>query len=150
MMNQQISPEMLPVQNTESAPTYKLYTPWQIFGATFLGGPIAGAWLLGSNYAALGHPENRNKALLWGGIVTIILLVLAIFVLPEQTPRTLIPVLSCTLLMSLAKSQQGSLIEAHLAKGGNKGSIWQVIGIGLLGLVITLAIALALAFLVPI
>ncbi len=143
------SQETLPTQETMSTPTYRLYTPWQVFGATFLGGPIAGAWLLGSNYVSLGQPDNRNKALLWGGIATVILLILAIFILPEQTPRSLIPIISCTLLMSLAKSQQGSLVEAHLAKGGSKGSVWQVIGIGILGLVITLAIALALAFLIP-
>jgi hypothetical protein len=150
-MNEQplASQNTLPTQETVSAPTYKLYTPWQVFGATFLGGPIAGAWLIGSNYAALGYPEDRNKALLWGSVATVILLVLALFILPEQTPRSLIPVASCVGLMFLAKSQQGSLVEAHLAKGGNKGSIWQVIGIGLLGLVITLAIGFALAFLVP-
>jgi hypothetical protein len=151
-MNEQplSSQDTFPTQGTVSAPTYKLYTPWQVFGATFLGGPLAGAWLIGSNDAALGHPENRSKALLWGGIATVILLVLAIFILPEQTPRSLIPIVSCVVLMSLAKSQQGSLVEAHLAKGGNKGSVWQVIGIGLLGLVVTLAIGFALAFLVAV
>jgi hypothetical protein len=148
-MDQQLSPETLSAQNTEPAPLYKLYTLWQVVAATFLGGPIAGTWLLGANYASLGQPENRKKALLYGSIATVILLILVLFILPEGTPNSLIPVVSCVLMMSIAKSQQESLVNAHLARGGAKGSGWYVVGIGLVGLVITVAIGFVLVFLFP-
>lgn len=143
------SQNALPVEERAPIPPYTLYTQGQVFVATFLGGPLGGAWLMGANYAALGQEDKKNKALLYGGLATILLLIFGIFILPENIPSSIIPIISCILMTNIAKSQQGLLIAAHLAKGGKQGSGWHVVRIGLLGLVITLAIGFALAFLVP-
>ena len=60
------------VRATALGGTLKLYSPWQVGLATFLFSPIAGFWLLASNYRSLGKrlASALLKTLLYGGIAT--------------------------------------------------------------------------------
>jgi len=44
----------------------KLFTEKAIAGATLLGGPAAGIWLMSKNYRTVGLKEKANKWLYWG------------------------------------------------------------------------------------
>lgn len=131
----------------EAAP-YKLYSPGQVAGATFFGGPIAGAWLMATNFQNLGAPSARRTALVWGWLGTIALCVL-VFFLPERFPNAAIPI-SCTLgLYQFAKKLQGEAFGNHVAAGGRHYSGWRVVGIGLVCLVAQLAILTLVLLLLP-
>ena len=119
----------------------KMYVPNHVAVAAFIGSPIAGAWLIGSNFEALGRPAARTKALALGFAATVAIFALA-FALPEGTPNSIVPLAYTFALRELARWQQGKDIERVLASGGTKHSGWRVAGIGLLSMVITVSIAL--------
>ena len=117
--------------HTGSAVGLKMYVPNHVAVAAFIGSPIAGAWLLGSNFDALGRPAARTKALLLGFLATLTLFAVS-FALPEGTPNSIVPIAYTFALRELARWQQGKDIERVLGSGGTKHSGWRVVGIALL------------------
>ena len=125
----------------------KVYVPNHVAVAAFIGSPLAGAWLLGENYAAFSRPAERTKALVWGFAATVALFALSL-ALPEGMPNSIIPIAYTFALRELARHLQGKDIDRTLASGGAKHSGWRVAGIGLLSLVLVVAVGagLVLAF----
>jgi len=117
----------------------KVYVPNHVGLAAFLGSPLAGAWILGANYAALGRPAERTKALVVGFIATVALLVLSL-ALPENIPNSILPIAYTFALREYAKRVQGKDVERVLAGGGAKHSGWRAAGIGLLCLAVLVAL----------
>lgn len=60
-----------------------LYSPRQIFWATFLAGPFALMYLMAQNYRALGRPDEAKQTMNWGVPACLVLLVL-VAVLPGK------------------------------------------------------------------
>ncbi|HVR21186.1 MAG TPA: hypothetical protein VMS65_15845, partial [Polyangiaceae bacterium] len=116
----------------------KVYVPNHVGLAAFLGSPLAGAWILGANYAALGRSADRTKALVVGFIATVALFAIAV-VLPEGTPNFL-PIVYTLALREYAKRVQGKDIDRVLATGGAKYSAWRAAGIGLLYLTVLIGL----------
>jgi hypothetical protein len=131
--------------NTESAMAPNvatagaLYSPGQVSLATFLGSPIAGAWLLAANYAVLGERDARRRTLMYGAIGSVVVLALA-FVLPEHFPNFILPAAYTVTLREFANRSQGKAFNAHLQNGGRKQSTWRAAGIGLAWLAAVLSV----------
>src|ERR1700678_2439839 len=78
------------VADFASSGSMSLYSPRQIYTAAFLGGPLAGAWLLSRNFDLLSKGSDCRKAL-FVGVVVIIALFPLLLVLPKNFPHMIIP-----------------------------------------------------------
>lgn len=135
-------------QEAETIATGSLYTPVQVFLATFLGSPLAGGWLIAANYKALGRHDAQLKCLLAGVIATLVSIAAALF-LPDTIPGLLIPAALAAATQQVASKLQGEQIEHHLSTGGKKHSVWRVVGVALLAIVVALVLVLATVFVLP-
>src|SRR5437763_278868 len=100
-----------------SAPPYRLYDRQSVALATFLGTPIAGGVLLASNYRRLGRSQPALLSLLLAVLGTALLVAIGMM-LPSKTPGFPIAIGVVVAMSALAKSLQGSAIEAHTRAGG--------------------------------
>jgi hypothetical protein len=107
-----------------------LYTSRQIFVASFLGSPVAAAWIAAANLRALAQPQKARQVMYWGVAATAVALGIA-FALPARTPGTFLPLAYSIAFRVFAGHQFGKDVRDHLNAGGAKGSWWRVIGIGL-------------------
>jgi len=73
-----------------SSDSIRLYSPRQIYTASFLGGPFAGAWLLSRNFRLLSRSSDSDRTLIIGVAVVIGLFPLLV-VLPKNFPQVVIP-----------------------------------------------------------
>lgn len=121
--------------------TTVLYTPNQMLLATFLGAPLAGSVLLAINEQRLGRPKGVLAALAFGFGMTAVVLGLA-FALPDSLPGLPVSLLGMAAIRGVAQMKQADAIAKHLQWGGRKGSGWVAAGIGTLGAVVVLAVAL--------
>jgi hypothetical protein len=67
-----------------------LYSPRQIYTASFLGGPFAGAWLLSRNFRLLSRGSDSDRTLICG-VAAVIGLFPLLLVLPKNIPNVLVP-----------------------------------------------------------
>jgi hypothetical protein len=112
----------------ESLPRYKLYSPHAVWLASFAGGPIGGAVLLGLNYRRLGQPRAAALSVLGGALVTGALVGVGLLV-PSWTLVSL-PLLMCFAMQRIARSKQSFDFINHIEDGGQQGSPWAALGIG--------------------
>jgi hypothetical protein len=133
------------VAPSEPVPTERLYSLNQIAVATFLGTPVAGAWLTARNQETLGRAQESSRT--WTiGIATTLLLLVVSYLLPDRFPNSVLP-LACALgFRALAEARFGPAISAHRNAGGRWFSWWQVVGIGLLCALILVAVVLVIAY----
>lgn len=140
----------LPTENKTAH--LKFYSSKSIWGATFLGGPLAGAYMMSENYNALGETEKGLKSLLLGIGATIILFT-ALFMLPESVvdniPRQLIPFVYTVIIWAIVDKKQGDVLKLHKEAGNKFYSGWRAAGIGLISCVLLLAGIFAYAYLAP-
>ena len=118
----------------ESAATgKKLFSLGQIVLATFLGAPLAGSLLVAHNYRVLQKANASWQSIVYGVASTVIIFIVA-FLLPENFPNSVLPVIYCIAMRQLISSLQGGAIAAHYSIGGAKGSwaIAIVVGVGCL------------------
>src|SRR5690242_3684427 len=94
-----------------SAGQPKLYTWQQVALATFLGAPLAGCLLLGSNAAAKGKPKERLQMIVVGAVATVAVLALAL-ILPKNFPNTIVPVSYTIAIRQYAKGIEGETAPA--------------------------------------
>lgn len=123
-------------------PAHKLYSPGQIFLATFLGAPLAGLYLLSENRKRLGH-ASLARMMLIGGIVLTAVLFAVSFVLPARMGN-IMPMLAAYSVWHFAK-QDSALIDAHQKKGGQMESGWKAAGIGLASMTALLVLLVLIA-----
>ena len=129
--------------------TFKFYSPGQVAGATFLGTPMAGFWLLASNHRSLGERFQANRTLLLG--VTITMIVFAFSVAEHsKVPNTFIPFAYTWLIYQIAKQEQGKSYNEHISLGGRKHSNWRVVGMSLMIVLTALLVASFVAVLIGI
>jgi len=109
-------------------PGTRLYSPAQILGGAFFGGPLAAAWLFWLNYRAFGRDRSARQSL-WIGVGATVALAALGMVLPENFPAIALPVAYSLGIHYYAKQIFARSFEQHLAQSGLKGSWWTVIGI---------------------
>lgn len=128
-------------------PEGKIYKDRAIGVGTFLGGPIAAGYFIAENFKEFG--ESHKAKLTWIiAIALTLLLTVGLYFAPfaDRIPSQLFPLVYSGLIYALVRFYQGGQIDAHLAKGGQLYSWWRVIGISMIGLVLTLAFIFALVF----
>lgn len=117
----------------------KIYSITAIGVATFLGGPLAGYYLLSKNYETLNNKDAADKMLTTGVIVTLSMLL--ILSLLTFIPNYLISIIFIILLTNHANKNQAEGIEKVLASGGSKYSGWNVFGVIIITGLLTIAAA---------
>ena len=133
---------------TTEPPTQTLYSPGQIMLAAFLGSPFAACWFFAHNYRQLGHPKSATQCVVWSGVGTVVLLVIAFF-LPENFPYAAIPIGYTIGLRQAAKQIHGRIVARHLSSGGRLGSWWAVVGNSLVFFVFVVVLAFGVWILLP-
>lgn len=139
------APPTAPVADVVTATTGTLYSPRQIYMASFLGSPIAAAWFIRHNFTTLGNRSALQRTL-WLGLAATIAVVVAALFLPKQFPNALLPVLYSYAIYQYAQFLFKTAYNKHLNTGGRKGSWWIVIGVSLLASLTLVGIAFATAF----
>lgn len=114
----------------------KAYSHGQVMGAAFLGGPLAGSVLIGSNCVLFGSRVSRGQAIFLGILATIALGVISYFV-PEEMDLTYVNVGYAFGLREIARRYHGVEFGNFIASGGVKYSHWRVVGIAALCLMAT-------------
>lgn len=122
-------------------PTEKIYKDNAMWVATFLGGPLAGGYVMAQNFKAFNEPGKAVTTWICTVIATIVIFG-AIFSIPNSAkiPGQLIPIFYTVIMASLMKHFQGASITAHINAGGQTYNWGRVIVVGLLGLLSTFAI----------
>ena len=118
----------------------KLYSSRAIGVASFFGGPLAAAYMIGENFKALDKPnEGRNSFVI--GLVFTIVLFTSIFMLPEnivdKIPRQLIPFIYSGIILGIVEWKQGDILKSHKESGRSFFSAWRAAGVGFISLLIT-------------
>ena len=147
-MDHPIESDGLPRPIGSPALPEKAYSPGQVGGAAFLGGPLGGSILLASNFALFGSQFGRGQTIFLGILASIGVIAIA-FALPENTPDVLLPAVYILAFQQIAKRSHGAQFQAFIESGGARYSHWRVFGIGVLCFAALLAILFAVALVLP-
>ncbi len=126
----------------------KAYSHGQVMAAAFLGGPLAGSVLIGSNCALFGSRVSRGQAIFLGILATITLGVIAYFV-PEDVNFTYINVGYAFALQEIARRYHGIEFGNFITSGGAKYSHWRVVGIAVLCLMASVVVLFLVGAVLP-
>jgi hypothetical protein len=124
------------MENTENC---KLYSAKVIAGATFIGGPLAGGYMIGENFKALGRLSEGRTSLIIGIVSTLIIFV-GLFMVPEnildKMPKHLIPLIYTGIVWGIVEWKQGEVLKSHKEQGNTFYSSWRAAGIGFISLIL--------------
>src|SRR5262245_8653511 len=100
------NPYAPPKANVEDPPTSpstaaRLYSPWQLTVASFLGSPMAAAWFAAANFKALGRRLEAQRTLIWGALGTVVVLGIS-YVLPDSVPNSVLPIAYSAAIQAVA------------------------------------------------
>ncbi|GGH01743.1 hypothetical protein GCM10007415_42340 [Parapedobacter pyrenivorans] len=119
--------------------TERIYRDKELALASFLGGPLAIGYLIAENFKVF---EQRDKVrITWiATLLSTVVIFASPFLVPalEKIPNFIVPLVYTTIAYALVNRFQGERIEAHIDAGGEVHSWKRTIGVGLIGLVITL------------
>ncbi len=132
----------------DATPAAALYSPGQVAVATFLASPLAGCWLIASNFADMEQLDARRNMLVAGVVATLVVLMLALF-LPEDFPNLVLPLAYTLGLRQLAVQMQGEAFDAHKEAGGQRHSHWRVAGVSAVAFIVFIVFTIAAIFLIP-
>jgi hypothetical protein len=136
-------------ENIISAPpAFKLYKDRSIVIGTFIGGPLVAGYLSAVNFKYLGQSEKVKTA--WTiAIITTAIIGGTLFIPGiDKIPNVTIPLIYTWITRYLVQKYQGASIKAHMESGGQLFSPWRAVWIGLVGLIVLMAIILAILMLV--
>ena len=121
----------------------KVYKSNAIRVGTFLGGPLAAGYLIAENYKAFNEDAKAKKAWIYAIAATLLLLT-GVFFIPAQGngPKIIIPLIYSWITFYIVQNLQGKRIDWYIEAGGGTQSWWRVIGVGLIGAVITVILIL--------
>jgi peptidoglycan/LPS O-acetylase OafA/YrhL len=130
-------------------PQPRIYKSNAIRIGTFIGGPLVAGYLIAENYKAF-DDYKKAKTTWIVAILSTVLLLGATFLIPDSVPmpKMVIPIAYSWLVFYLVKNLQGADIDEHIKTGGPVFSWWRIIGVGMLGTVITLALIFAIVLVV--
>lgn len=123
----------------------KLYSKYQIYIATFIGGPLVGGYLMAHNFEVLGENEHAKKAKTYTIIVTLLLIALPSVLerlLNFTFPTTSLSIVPTVLAIYFFRLYQDKKVDAAFARSVAKASFWAVAGRTVLSIIVTLVLAL--------
>jgi threonine/homoserine/homoserine lactone efflux protein len=122
-----------------------MYSARQVYVASFLGSPIAGAWIMSLTFRALNRNDAANTTLMLGVVATVVAAAVA-YLLPEKTPNLLWPLAYSITIYYLAKHQMEADVNSRIENGGRRGSWWIVFGVSALCAFVVILLALGVYF----
>ncbi len=130
----------------ERLPPKPIFKEGAIVGASFLGGPMAGAYMMAHNFRAFDEPNKAKMAMVYAGLITFILVVAAVF-LPDDynTVFRIFPIVCTVIISRIVHSYQGGKIERHIKQRGRTFPWWWAVVIALISVVIVVAAILIIA-----
>lgn len=136
-------PNQLP-QATKAAKMgdIQLYTPRQAGFGTFLGGPLAGIYMLYWNFEAMNEPDLAKSTLVIGGVCCLAMIGVLPF-LPDHFPGSALPVAYTLSIVHMMKHYQLNKEDIENSLGYVCQSSWRAALISLVGLLVLLAVAVA-------
>jgi hypothetical protein len=122
-----------------SVPKGKIFKDKTFWIGTFLGGPLVAGYLLSENFKTLGQPEKVKPTWVITIIITIVIFG-GLLLMPENIniPNQIIPIVYSAIAYAIFKKHQEARSNVHINSGGLIHSWWRVIGIGIIGLLITI------------
>jgi hypothetical protein len=127
-------------------PAYKLYSTRQIGWSSFIGGPLAGTWMIRANFKRLGNVKASHVAAVIGAAAVAVVVVVG-YVLERKFGKggnLSLGVVLGIATQNLAKHYQGRAIAAHENDGGRIESVGKSLGVTVIGLLQTALGAVAL------
>lgn len=114
------------------------YTVPQVLFGVFLGGPLAGVFMMHRNYVAMGE-EDKAAALGFWGLVPVVLYVIAALLLLKDVPGTVIQGAACAVFTAYIHNTQRTAIHEMEAKGlVQRFTHWRMVGSALASVAVTL------------
>jgi hypothetical protein len=125
-------------------PKEKIYSDRAVWFGSFVGGPLVAGYFIAENFKVFGDTQKANKTWFITIIGTIIIFG-GFFLIPENVkiPPVVIPLSYTSLAYYFTLHFQRNAINNHVQTGGVLFSWWRVVGISLLGLVLTVLPVLA-------
>ncbi|WP_281633325.1 hypothetical protein [Flavobacterium luteolum] len=130
----------------EEIPTEKIYSEKAIRIGTFFAGPLVAAYCIAENFKAFNDSEKAKNT--W--IITtlsMIAIIGLIFIIPDNFPSILFPILYSAVASYFLKKFQEQNIQKHIQNGGETFGGWRVTLIGLLSILIFLGIIMSVVLL---
>ncbi len=129
--------------------TRKLFSTKHIGFGTYLGGPLAGAYMIGQNFKKL-NKTKESKYSIYVGILFTIVLFIAIFLIPEniidKIPNVLFPAIYTVISYLIARHFFGNLIEKNDNNKNQFHSWWRAAGVGFISFLILIAVLFAFIY----
>jgi hypothetical protein len=131
----------------DTTPAVKLYKDRAFWVGTFLGGPLVAGYLFSENFKVLGEPEKVKPTWIITIIVTIIIFS-GVFLIPDNIniPNQIIPIAYTAIAFGLFKKYQEEKTLEHINQGGLIHNWGRVIGVGIIGILITMLPIFAIAY----
>lgn len=126
-------------------PTQKIYKQRAISVGAFLGGPLVAGYFIAENFKAFEENEKAKKTWIIAIIVTVLVFGFA-FLIPDDVtiPNQIIPILYTGIAYYMTQHFQGEKIKEHIENGGVYFNWWRTIGVGFIGLFITILAAVSI------
>ena len=128
-------------------PKGKIFKDKAFWVATFLGGPLVAGYLFAKNFKTLGQPEKVKPTWIIA-IITTIVIFGGVFLIYENIniPNQIIPIAYSAIAIGLFKKYQEEKANEHIKFGGLIYGWWKVIGVSIIGGVITIMPIFAIAY----
>jgi hypothetical protein len=117
----------------------RMYSPRQIYVASFVGGPFAGAWFVSRNYRTLSKSTAAFRSIVVG-CIAVIAMVPLILVLPEHFPNLVVPIAYSIAFYYFAKPRFVEDSAMGIAFGRGWRHWVTLIGVSILWLALTFAL----------
>ncbi|MCC2639394.1 MAG: hypothetical protein K0Q68_3113 [Moraxellaceae bacterium] len=139
------NPYASPESNVAITESVSVYSPGQVAGGAFLGGPLGALYFLHANFSALQNAEMKKSTLLFGSLFALAIIVGSFF-LPDNFPST--PINLAVMLVAQQVAERYQLSKKTIAESSQYSfhSNWRVVGFALLALMVTIALAIPLYF----
>jgi hypothetical protein len=123
-----------------TAPTYRIYSPAQVFLVTVLCTPAAGLYLLSTNRRRMRHAGATTTLLL--GAAGTALIAVGANALPDTIARMLSLVVALTIWNYAMRDEP--LFDAHVGKGGKAEPAWKAAVIAVASMIVLATVLAAL------
>ena len=126
--------------------TQKIYKERAIWVGTFLGGPLVAGYLIAENFKVFDQQDKVRTTWIYAIIATVIVFS-GVFLIPDtvKIPNQIIPLIYTLIAYQFVQIYQKTNIRTHINAGGQVYGWWRTIGVGLIGLLITVIIVFGLA-----
>jgi len=134
------------IMSDNEIPAVKLYKDREIWVGSMLGGPLVAGYMIGENFKAFGERDRIWKTWVISIAVTVLLFVSVLVPQLDRVPGFFFALVYTVIAYSCVRLYQGERIDAHINTGGAVYGWGRIIGIAVLGGILTGALFLAGGF----